>query len=253
MQGLLASPRRRRRIARAGLAVAAVAAVAGVVILDPGGVDPPRESAPEPSPPAAQQPQQPLEPLRLTRESRRELDSTVRRFVATAVARRDLDEAWRLASPEMRAGVSRRDWNRGDLPVLPYPADAVGAVDWSVGYVEADAVVVDVMIQPKRGSGERVQVYSVQLSQARDRGRWLVDSWIPAATLGGDAPQARPAPERGGARPPLAFDDARLSAWWFLVPAFFLALLVLTPVVLAVRGIRTRRRADRAYREWPAG
>jgi len=53
--------------------------------------------------------------------------------------------------------------------------------------------------------------------------------------------------------PPLAFDDARLSAWWFLVPAFFLALLVLTPLALVVRGIRSRRRAEQAYREWRAG
>jgi hypothetical protein len=153
----------------------------------------------------------------------------------------------------MRAGVSRTDWERGELPVVPYPAEAIAAVDWQLGYVDREAVIVDVMIQPKKESGERVQVYSVQLSRDEQDKRWLVDSWIPAATLGTPEPGAEAAPEPPDAVAPLAFDDARLSAWWFLVPAFFLALLVLTPLVLVLRGYRSRRRADRAYREWEAG
>ena len=178
---------------------------------------------------------------------------TIDRFVASAVVRRNLDAAWELASPEMRAGVTRSDWNRGELPVVPYPAEAIEAVDWQLGYVDREAVIVDVMIQPKKESGERVQVYSAQLSRDEQGDGWLVDSWIPAATLGTSKPRARPAAEQPGVVPPLAFDNARLSPWWFLVPAFFLALLVLTPAVLVLRGWRSRRRADRAYREWNAG
>jgi hypothetical protein len=256
VQGFLASPRRRRRLVRVGLLAVALATVAGIAIWEPGGVDPPKTAAPvERTPPTLTRPRsEPYTPLRLTAAERRRIDATVDRFVDTAVVRDDLGTAWELASPEMREGISRGDWERGELPVLPYPAKAIAAVDWELGYVDGDAVVVDVMIQPRRASGERVQVYSVQLSRAGGGDeRWLVDSWIPTATLGGDQPRTRPTGEAPRAIPPLAFDDARLSPWWFLVPAFFLALMVVTPVVLVLRGVRTRRRAERAYREWTAG
>jgi hypothetical protein len=255
MRGFLASPRRRRRLARVGLVLVALGAAAGLVVWNPGGVDPPKGAAPKRTPPTLARPTaEPYKPLPVTAETRREIDATVDRFVATAVVRRDLDTAWALASPEMREGISRSDWEGGELPVLPYPAKAIAAVDWELGYVDRDAVIIDVMIQPTRGSGERVQVYSAQLSRDEDEDeRWLVDSWIPAATLGGDQPRAQPAGERPRGVPPLAFDDARLSAWWFLVPAFFLALMILTPLVLILRSVRTRRRAERAYREWKAG
>jgi hypothetical protein len=248
----LASPRFRRRLSKIGIALAAVAAAVGIVVWDPGGIDPPKEAARDRSAPVLERPTaEPAAPVPMTREARREIDATVHRFVESAVARRNLDSAWELASPEMRASVERSDWDRGELPVLPYPAAAIRAVDWQLGYVDREAVIVDVMIQPKQGSGERVQVYSAQLSyDDAEGGRWLVDSWIPAATLGGEEPrQAVPQPQPGVVNP-LAFDDARLSPWWFLVPAFFLALLVLTPLVLVLRGVRSRRRADRSYREW---
>lgn len=253
MHGFLASPRRRRRLARLGIALAFIATVTGIVIWDPGGIDPPKEAARDRSAPTLERPSaEPYEPLRVTAQTRREIGVTVDRFVASAVVRRNLDDAWRLASPEMRAGISRRQWERGELPVVPYPAEAIAAVDWQLGYVDGNAVIVDVMIQPKRASGERVQVYSVQLSQGNGD-RWLVDSWIPAATLGTAEPRTAAPRERPGVIAPLAFDDARLSPWWFLVPAFFLAVMVLTPLVLILRGVRSRRRAERAYREWSAG
>jgi hypothetical protein len=256
VQGFLASPRRRRRLTRIGLVVVALGAVAGIVIWNPGGLDPPKGAEPERVPPTLTRPRgEPYKPLTVTADTRREIDATVDRFVASAVARRNLDTAWELASPEMREGISRGEWERGELPVQPYPARAIAGVDWELGYVDLDAVIIDVMIQPRRGSGERVQVYSAQLSRADgdDDERWLVDSWIPAATLGGDQPRAQPAGERPPGVPPLAFDDARLSAWWFLVPAFFLALMILTPLVLILRSVRTRRRAERNYREWKPG
>jgi hypothetical protein len=243
-------------VVKIGIALAVAAGLAGLVIWDPGGVDPPKGAArtPDSAPTIRPRPSgDPYPQLPVTPEARREIGVTVDRFVASAVVRRNLGAAWELSSPEMRAGVSRSDWDRGELPVQPYPAEAIEAVDWQLGYVDREAVIVDVMIQPKKESGERVQVYSVQLSRDEEDERWLVDSWIPSATLGTPEPRAEAAPERPVAVPPLAFDDARLSPWWFLVPAFFLALLVLTPLVLILRGWRGRRRADRAYREWEAG
>lgn len=233
---------------------------AGIVAWNPGAIDPAEDGplirgGPEPE-------AQPERPLHITPAIRREIDRTVDRFVGTAVVRRNLDAAWELASPAMREGVSRREWRRGDLPVLPYPERAIENVDWHVGYSFDRTVGIDVMVMPKQGSGESVLVYAAELTQSgtgKSR-RWLVDSWIPRAVLGKATAPARRGDGQGGraegaeaARPPLAFDDARLSPWWFLAPGFFLALLLLVPLVLVVRGVRARRRADRTYRDWSTG
>jgi hypothetical protein len=159
----------------------------------------------------------------------------------------------------MREGVSRRDWRRGDLPVQPYPERALQHVDWQVADAFNRTVVVEVMVMPKPRSGEPVLVYEAALTDhGRGDHRWLVDSWIPRATLGTATPPAARGDGQGGrtegqeeqAEPQLIFDDARLSSWWFLLPAFFLALLLLTPLVLVLRGVVARRRAEREYRRW---
>lgn len=262
MQGFLASPRRRRQVARLSLAFVAAASAVGIVLWNPGRPEPLKEEALTPAGPEAAP--EPAKPFRVTPEIRRQVGTTIEQFVSTAVVRRNLDEAWRLASPAMREGVSRRDWRRGDLPVLPYPAKAIRHVDWRITYAEGRTIGVDVMLLPKAGSGERTIVYAVELTgqEARANRRWLVDSWIPAATLGGPATAGGQSGGQGGsgereeaadAEPQLAFDDARLSTWWFLVPGFFLALLLLTPLVLAIRSAIARRRADRHYRDWREG
>jgi hypothetical protein len=254
---VLSSPRRRRRLAWASTALIPIAAAVGLVLWNPGQVEPLRhenESPPGPEPRQAVE-----QPLPVTPAIRREIGATVESFVRTAVVRRDLDRAWTLASPVMREGVSRRDWRRGDLPVLPYPERALEHVDWSVASSFDRTVVVDVMVMPKEGSGESVLVYEAALTdhgRSGDR-RWLVDTWIPRATLGAATPPAARGDGQGGraegneeAQPQLAFDDARLSTWWFLVPAFIFALVLLTPLTLFLRGVLARRRAERDYRDW---
>ena len=45
------------------------------------------------------------------------------RFVQTAVARENLEEAWELVGPNLRGGLTRKEWISGDNPVVPYPID----------------------------------------------------------------------------------------------------------------------------------
>ena len=151
----------------------------------------------------------------------RRIARTIERFSATAVMRRDLDEAWTLAaSPTMRYGLTRAGWLRGEIPVVPYPADAaLGNVDWRVVERYPKSLLADVVVHPKPGSGQNIIVYSVKLSAAgRGAGRrFLVDTWV-ARVIGTDV---SPMQSRGGSSGrvepnPLAFDDARLSPVWFL-------------------------------------
>ena len=210
--------------------------------------DPPRESALErslltPTGPAP-------EPIRMTPAIRREVDTVIERFVRTAVVRRDPGSAWSIASRNLRAGSTLRDWRRGDLPAHPYPAAALSAIDWRVVYREPDRLGIDVMLVPKARSGAAVLVSTAELTPV-GRGaarRWLVDSWAPVATLGGGEAAAPARTETAVAASELAYDKGTLSPRWFLVPASFGLILVLTLVGFVVRSSLRARTAERLYR-----
>ena len=192
--------------------------------------------------------------IRVTPAVRRQVDRTVQAFVRTAVIRRDLPAAWPLASHVMRQSVSRSDWNSGDIPVQPYPAKALAGADWLLRYRFERTLGIDVMVQPKHGSGAPVAVYAVELSApgSGPARRFLVDSWVPQTTLGVAAGPAEPqATPRGRpeAEPQLAFDEGRLGPEWFLVPAAILIVLLGTLGGLAIRSVVRARRAERHYRE----
>ena len=170
----------------------------------------------------------------------------------TAVIRRDLDSAWPLASPVMRQGVSRSEWDRGDIPVQPFPAAALAGADWLLRYRFERTLGVDVMVRPKAGSGAPVAVYAVELS-APGSGpprRFLVDSWIPQATVGAAAGPAEPSSgTQTVAEQNVSTNQGRLGAEWFLVPAAIVLLLLATLGGFGVRSIVRARRVEREYRE----
>lgn len=247
MRELLASPRRRRRLAwSASLTAVAAAGVAAVVVLERtvGST----ELVVTPAPPQAEAPEAPPEkPIVVTPLVRRQVDATVNEFVRTAVVRRNLPSAWRLASPEMRQGVTRSQWNRGDLPVVPYPAKALRAASWRLTFIDGQRIGIDVTVFPKLKSGALRLVYSARLSptgKGRQR-RWLVDSWYPNVTLGAEPPPSarKDGKQEAGEEPVLSYGRARLSTAWLLVPLGIFSLIVLVPVVLLVRGAFARRRA----------
>ena len=246
--GFLSSPRRRRRLGWSAVAVAPAAAIFVAVVVLPTRHD----SGPirhESGPSVVYRTEK---PLTLTPQLRSELDRVVNEFVRTAVVRRDLDRGWELASPAMRANVTHDQWAAGDLPVFPYPAAALKTWSWRRTYAAGDMIGIDVLLQPKDGSGERALVYSAELTLTK--GRWLVDQWFPRATLGAAAAPAKAAgkPKPGAARPQL-YDHAELDAGWLAVPLGVLSLLLLVPIVLLVRGRVRHRRADRAYRAHSLG
>lgn len=245
---VLASPRRRRRLAWGLGALAAAATVALVALLLPRGEGLPggqlRPAGTGTATAAAK-------PLRVTPAIRREIDAVVERFVHSAVLREDLDEAWGLASPTLRAAVSRERWNAGELPVFPFPPEAFRVEDWRLRYALERTVVIDVMVLPKPGLAQRTIVYGVELTAygAGESRRWLVDTWFPQTTLTPGATPTMPKPVvTQTVVPESPYTKGKLDARWLLVPLGVLALIALFPLALLVRGSVRRRRAERRYR-----
>src|SRR5688500_8243978 len=54
------------------------------------------------------------------------------RFVLTAVARKDELSSWNLVHPTLRAGFTKREWARGEMPIAPFPVASVDEARFSV-------------------------------------------------------------------------------------------------------------------------
>ena len=96
-------------------------------------------------------------------------------FIRHAVARQDPGKAWDLAGPDLREGSTEKQWEKGDMPVVPYPAADKGLGEWSyVKYSYTDTVGLEVFVFPKPGSG-----YSAMTADAEvvkdDKGKWFVE------------------------------------------------------------------------------
>ena len=242
--------RRRRRLAGWAAAFAVVAAaIALLIVLLPSPAD--RDIAPRSDEPADVYGEAPTVPF--TRARRLAVERVLDEFAATAVARRDLERAYDLATPSLRSGLSRREWASGDIPVYPFPSRDAEVLQ--VVGSHPRSVELDVSLVPRRGTEYRVSDFSVTL-KAVGRGpklRWRVDAFNPlrvvfkpaAAARNSDAPKAEAKAQAGRPEPKRAVGDSRLDTRWLLVPLAFLALIVFAPIALAIREWWATRRAER--------
>jgi hypothetical protein len=240
---MLASPRRRRRLGWGAVMFAVAAVAASAIVLMPRGEGAPREVL-RPAPPM------PVErEIRLTQSMRDGIDAAISSFVPAAVGRRDPALAWQLAGPALRAGATRAEWLGGSLPVFPFPYRDSRFPGWKPLYTYPDRVGLDLLLQPRPGA--KKGPIAVKVEMVRGRGRWLVDTWYPAAVW--SAPDERPwiagPPDyaAGGSTSEWYNHEpttkGRLNATWLLVPAGILGLVVAAPLALAGAG-RLRRRAS---------
>ena len=134
-----------------------------------------------PSPPAPAAPAKPA-----ARPKAPKLDVAGRevagRFILTAVRRQNLAEAWTLASPTMRLGITHAEWLKGNIPVVPYPA-AIGTAPLHIVSVDARSALLEVALFPVKGSKVKPLDFFLALFKVGrgNKAHWAVDSWVPRA------------------------------------------------------------------------
>jgi hypothetical protein len=103
------------------------------------------------------------------------------RFIQTAVAREDLEEAWTLVGPNLRGGLTREEWLTGNNPVVPYPIDKLEVAPYKVDESYESSALIEVALLPRKGAGVRAQVFFLGLVKvgSGSRARWVVDNWVP--------------------------------------------------------------------------
>ena len=102
-----------------------------------------------------------------------------RKFIETAVARKNLPEAYSIVTEEIRQGQSRKSWNTGNIAVIPYPVDAVKYAPMKIDFSYPREAQIEVALLPKAGSKVRGMLFLMDLVK-RD-GKWLVNAWTPRA------------------------------------------------------------------------
>lgn len=247
MRGYLASPRRQRRLARAGVALAFVAGVAALAVFLPTR-DPAVERL-RPGPVVREEPEVPITP-----RMRAAINSTLERFVPAALSRSDGALAWELAGPGLRGTSTRADWLVGDLPVHPYPLKEQRFDGWRRIYAHRDRVALDLIVRPRPEARVGEIAFAIDLVRRGDR--WLVDSMYPAAIWSAPHEQpyvSGPADVRVTGKTakiyynPPKLDTARLSAWWIALPVFVLAGGVLVGIAFGISIAVQNRRAAARY------
>jgi hypothetical protein len=184
----------------------------------------------------------PQREVRVSPTERRAVNETLVAFIRTGVTRADPAAAWDLTTPQMRTGITRSDWNRGDLPVHPFPAQIPAVPDWTVITSYPGDLTVDLVLQPRAGSKIGAIAFAVELK--RRGGQWLVDSMVPEQAFGASGPSPKPLPPGFKGKEP----KARLSPLYFLIPGVLLGLVVLVPLSFALLQFWRTRQIERRYR-----
>jgi hypothetical protein len=190
VQSALNSPRLGRYLLWLGVVVLAAGVVA-VIVVFAGGKSDNTSSAPDkgfhPTLPAKSR------PLKnsggVTVKTFSQLDdqtrSTIRTFIATAVARKHLENSWNIVTPTMREGYTLKQWKTGeDLPIIPYPGVDAKHVNYYLDYATDREILVEVGLAGKPGISTRPVTFQLGLRPAGKgaNARWLVSYWMPRWT-----------------------------------------------------------------------
>jgi hypothetical protein len=244
---LLASYRWRRRL----LWLLAIAIVAGVV--SALVIEFPSRSATEGEPVAKGHieiaPDQVPKTVKLKGAARASALSVARLFVSTAVARKHIDRSWSLLSPEIKQGLTRKEFVSGNNSIVPYP---VGDSRWAVDYSYRNRVGFQIALYPRPGAKLSPEVFLLDLRAAGTgkQRHWLVKAWNPTPI------QAIGSSPTGGGniidsvRPQVASSgssNGRLGVAWLLVPLGLLSLVLLVPLGFLLFNWRRGRAIERDY------
>jgi len=126
-------------------------------------------------------PAQLYHPAKKTPITKQEI-ALARRFIETAVQRKNLGEAYGFTHPDLRGGLTKAQWEKGDIPVISYtPANAKTAafvVDYSN---QTQALLeVDLIARPNTETRPELRFYiGLKREGGKPNGRWLVNYWEP--------------------------------------------------------------------------
>jgi len=104
-----------------------------------------------------------------------------REFIETAVLRKNLGAAYEIVGRELKGTMTKRQWEKGDIPVIGYPAENAKTTAFNVDWSYTNQLMLDVDLVAKPGSHVRPHLdFWLGLKRVGGKhGRWLVNYWVP--------------------------------------------------------------------------
>jgi hypothetical protein len=102
--------------------------------------------------------------------------ATARRFIQTAVLRAHVGAAWALATPKERGGLTRAQWDTGDIPVVPYARKGFSGARFTIARSRQHDILIQVLMT-SHTLGVKPSVDFLELVPSGSR--WLVSYWAP--------------------------------------------------------------------------
>jgi hypothetical protein len=101
------------------------------------------------------------------------------RFVLTAVQRKNLAEAWNLVGPQIRQGMTYKEWLSGNIPVVPFTAE-ISLAPIKVDFSSKDYALLEIILLPK-DKKVRSEIFSLEMIRVGtgEQRHWVVNSWTP--------------------------------------------------------------------------
>lgn len=100
-----------------------------------------------------------------------------RKFLETAVVRKNLGESYNLIGPAMKNGFTLKQWKSGNNTVVPYPANNAKTTALLVKSSHPNQLILWASLVAKPGTHTKPQSFSIELDKIN--GRWLVNSFQP--------------------------------------------------------------------------
>jgi hypothetical protein len=116
---------------------------------------------------------------------------TAGKFILSAVGRKNLDQAWALATDNVKGGLTFKQWMTGEIPVVPLGVPIDKAAITKIIYSHSKDAEINVVLVPKPNKlGVKVTLFVLDLKKVGQgsNARWLVDYCQPQASPGAPAP-----------------------------------------------------------------
>ena len=118
----------------------------------------------------------------------KEARDTAGKFILTAVSRQRLDQAWSLATQNLKGGLTYKEWLTGNIPIPPLSAPIDKAAITKIAYSHPREAEINIVVLPKIPNryGIKATLYVIDLKKVGTR--WLVDYCQVQASPGAPAP-----------------------------------------------------------------
>jgi hypothetical protein len=111
--------------------------------------------------------------------------TTIKTFLATAVARKHLDKSWAVIAPSLRKGYTHQSWSHAKaLPIIPYPVENVNSTQYFLDYASTKEILLEVGVSAPRKTKMRPTSFQLGLVP-NGKGaskHWVVNYWMPRWT-----------------------------------------------------------------------